>query len=172
MPSRDMEHLSKLTAKLPLLPTLPVVPVLSVIQALVTILLIEDDSGNEQLTRTTIREASIDNPIVTFRSAVEAWEFLERLDVGVTFPFFVLLDLKTTPEMDGFEFLERLNARFAGNCLPVAILSASSNIEGMKRCAALGYPTYFIKPLDGVFLMQRLTQMGLKCRIENASAGT
>jgi adenylate cyclase len=86
-------------------------------------------------------------------SAVNGREALDLLAAG---PFdLVLLDLMM-PEIDGFGVLERMRADTALRHVPVIMISAISELDGVVRCIELGAQDYLTKPFNGVLLQARV----------------
>jgi len=65
--------------------------------------------------------------------------------IGRCAPDLVLLDLRL-PDMNGLDILQRLRADPATTNLPVAVLSADSNPDQIKRLLAAGARGYLTKP--------------------------
>lgn len=78
---------------------------------------------------------------------------LEMLDAG-RFDL-VLLDI-LMPEMDGFEVLARLKADPARRDLPVIVISALDQMDGVIRCIGMGAEDFLPKPFDPLLLRARL----------------
>ncbi len=80
-------------------------------------------------------------------------EALEKIRAG-SFDL-LLLDIQM-PEMTGYEVLEELKADPARRALPVIVLSASSESDGVARCIELGAEDHLPKPFDPLLLQARL----------------
>src|ERR1019366_5130982 len=80
-------------------------------------------------------------------------EALERIMAG-QFDL-VLLDL-LMPGLDGREVLALIKAEPALRHLPVIMLSALDEVEGIVRCIELGAEDYIAKPFNPVFLRARI----------------
>ncbi len=81
---------------------------------------------------------------------------LEALDRVRAAPFdLVLLDL-LMPGLDGREMLARIKADPALQHLPVIMISALDQLEGIVRCIELGAEDYIAKPFNPVFLRARI----------------
>jgi CheY-like chemotaxis protein len=73
-----------------------------------TILLVEDDEIDVDMTKRAFKNARVANPIVTADNGEDALKKL-RSEGEVPRPFIILLDLNM-PKMNGLEFLEHLRA--------------------------------------------------------------
>ncbi len=67
----------------------------------------------------------------------------------------VLLDI-LMPEMDGFEVLACLKADPARRDLPVIVISALDQMDGVIRCIGMGAEDFLPKPFDPLLLRARL----------------
>jgi len=81
-----------------------------------TILIIEDDEPTRQLLR-----RFLDRDGWKIEEATNAREGLEKVSRGI--PSLILLDLMT-PEMDGFEFVERIRSQDQYRSIPIVVLTA------------------------------------------------
>jgi signal transduction histidine kinase len=78
------------------------------------------------------------------------------LELLASTPFdLVLLDIMM-PDIDGFETLRRLKADPTLRHIPVIMISASDEIEGVARCIELGAEDYLPKPFNSVILRARI----------------
>jgi two-component system response regulator len=115
------------------------------------ILLVEDDPDDVELTRRAFSKNRVANEVVVVRDGVEALDFLfatgahARRPGGL--PQLVLLDLKL-PKLDGVEVLRRLKADARTRCLPVVVLTSSTEETDLARCYELGVNSYVRKPVD------------------------
>ena len=62
-------------------------------------------------------------------------------------PDIILLDIMM-PVMDGFEVLAKLRATEQGKDMPVIVVTACSQIQGLNRAERLGVSSYIVKPFD------------------------
>ena len=67
----------------------------------------------------------------------------------------ILLDI-IMPKIDGFEVLRQLKASTRFHHLPVIMISALGDLEGVVRCIELGAEDYLPKPFDPVLLEARI----------------
>jgi len=117
-----------------------------------SILLVEDNRMDIELTLDAFREARLKNPIQVVQNGQEALDYLlgngKYADrVSYPMPNLVLLDLKL-PGIDGFEVLRKIKSTRLLKRLPVVILTSSKE-EGDR---ALSYDTgansYLVKPVS------------------------
>jgi len=78
----------------------------------------------------------------------------------------VLLDLMM-PEMDGFEVLARLKADKRLGHIPVIMISALDQMDGIVRCIQMGAEDYLPKPFDPVLLEARVSACLEKKRLRD-----
>jgi two-component system, response regulator len=130
-----------------------------------TILLVEDNSDDEELTRIAFAEAKVANRLEVVRDGQEALDYLfaegphaER-DVR-DLPQLVLLDLKL-PKIDGLEVLRRLRADDRTALLPVVILTSSTEEQDLLRGYRNGANSYVRKPVDFGEFVEAVRSLGL-----------
>jgi two-component system response regulator len=93
-----------------------------------TILLVEDNQDDVDLTLRAFKKNNIGNKVVVARDGVEALDHLFGASRApeAPWPVVVLLDLKL-PRIDGLEVLRRIRADERTRTLPVVILTSSSS---------------------------------------------
>jgi two-component system, response regulator len=130
-----------------------------------TLLLVEDNPDDEELTLVALKENNIGNPVVVVRDGAEALEYLfgsgrdEAAKVN-SLPVVVLLDLKL-PKVSGLEVLRRLRADERTMCIPVVVLTSSKEEEDRIQSYALGANSYVRKPVDFGQFVEAVKQLGL-----------
>jgi len=93
-------------------------------------------------------------------------EGLNYLEAG-NFPDFIICDL-VMPELNGFEFLERIKASGFFNDIPVMILSGREWSEDKIRCFELGADDYVVKPFNPSEVIARIKRrIGVRERYLN-----
>ncbi len=89
----------------------------------------------------------------TFEMADNGQEALERLKAK---PFdLVLLDV-LMPQVDGFAALRQMKADPDLTHIPVIMISAVDDVEGVVRCIEMGAEDYLPKPFDPILLKARV----------------
>ena len=133
-----------------------------------TILLVEDNEDDIELTRRALAKNNLTNPLVVARNGQEALDAL--LGDGTVEPMeppaMVLLDLKL-PKVDGIEVLRRLRKDDRTRLLPIIILTSSSEDRDLVQGYANGANSYVRKPVDFVQFTQAVRQLGLYWLILN-----
>jgi two-component system, response regulator len=129
-----------------------------------TILLVEDNPDDVDLTLRAFRKANITNEVVVARDGVEALDYLfgtgARAGEHNALPQVVLLDLKL-PRVDGMEVLQRIRAERRTRFLPVVVLTSSREEQDLIRSYELGVSSYVQKPVDFKQFMDAAHQLGL-----------
>ncbi|HET7770833.1 MAG TPA: response regulator [Chloroflexota bacterium] len=134
-----------------------------------TILLVEDNPDDEELTRIAFEESNLANQLVVARDGVEALEYL--LDSQRPLPQMVLLDLKL-PKLNGLEVLRRLRADERTRFLPVVILTSSDEERDLFDSYGLGANSYVRKPVDFAQFVESVRQLGLYWLVLNRTPPT
>jgi CheY-like chemotaxis protein len=115
----------------------------------VEILLVEDNPGDERLTREALKEGKVYSNLHWVKDGVEAMEFLRREGKyrDVPRPDIILLDLNL-PKKDGREVLHDIKNDDALKRIPVVVLTTSKAEEDVLRTYNLHANCYVTKPVD------------------------
>jgi CheY-like chemotaxis protein len=115
----------------------------------VEILLVEDNPGDERLTREALKEGKVYSNLHWVKDGVEAMEFLRRQGKyhDVPRPDIILLDLNL-PKKDGREVLQDIKNDDALKRIPVVVLTTSKAEEDVLRTYDLHANCYVTKPVD------------------------
>ncbi len=130
-----------------------------------TILLVEDDPDDVELTLHVLKRHTIKSEVVVARDGVEALEYLFRRGPDGTYdtnhlPGVILLDLKI-PKLTGLEVLQRLRANSQTRFIPVVILTSSSEERDMIDSYKAGANSYIQKPVDFSQFSETVRQLGI-----------
>jgi CheY-like chemotaxis protein len=122
-----------------------------------SILLVEDDPHDIELTLRALAEHNLANRVVVARDGVEALDYLQGSGAfagdGPAFPAVLLLDIKM-PRMNGLELLRRLRGDERLKSLPVVMLTSSSEEPDLRTAYNLGVNAYVVKPVEfGAFVV-------------------
>ena len=134
-----------------------------------TILLIEDNPDDEELTLRAFKSTKLVNEVVVMRDGAEALEYLFDKYGSVPQPEVILLDLKL-PKIGGLEVLRRLRADPRTELIPVVILTSSGEDEDRLRGYKLGANSYVRKPVDFRQFLEATRLIGLYWLLVNESA--
>ena len=140
-----------------------------------TILLIEDNPDDAELTRIAFAEAAIDSQLVVVGDGAEALDYLFAQGKyaardAADLPSIVLLDLNL-PKLDGREVLQALRANPATSGLPVVVLTTSTEPFDVEASYALGVNSYIRKPVDFKKFVEVVKQIGLYWLVLNHPRG-
>ncbi|WP_030172167.1 response regulator [Spirillospora albida] len=115
----------------------------------ITVLLVEDDPGDELMTREAFEHNKVGNALHVARDGAEALDFLYRRGeyADAPRPDLVLLDLNL-PRRDGREVLQEIKTDPDLAPIPVVVLTTSAAEEDILRSYALHANAYVTKPVD------------------------
>ncbi|WP_040793760.1 response regulator [Nocardia paucivorans] len=115
----------------------------------IDILLVEDDPGDELMTREAFEDNKIGNTLHVARDGQEALDFLYRQGeyADAPCPDLILLDLNL-PKYDGRQVLEKIKADPELSHIPVVVLTTSAAEEDILRSYKLHANAYVTKPVD------------------------
>ncbi|WP_406376501.1 response regulator [Streptomyces sp. NBC_00647] len=115
----------------------------------IDVLLVEDDPGDELMTREAFEDNKIGNTLHVVRDGEEALDFLYRrgAHTGAPQPDLILLDLNL-PKYDGRQVLEQIKSDPALSHIPVVVLTTSAAEEDILRSYKLHANAYVTKPVD------------------------
>jgi two-component system response regulator len=138
-----------------------------------TILLVEDNANDEELTLRALRKSNIANEVFVARDGQEAVDFLFGTGQHAgrelaKMPAVVLLDLKL-PKLNGIDVLQRIRADPRTRLIPVVVLTSSSEDEDMLRSYQSGANSYVRKPIEFSAFAHAVTQLGMYWMLINQS---
>ncbi|MGV9340486.1 response regulator [Streptomyces sp. NPDC003688] len=115
----------------------------------IDVLLVEDDPGDELMTREAFEDNKIGNTLHVVRDGEEALHFLYRQGehADAPRPDLILLDLNL-PKYDGRQVLERIKSDPELAHIPVVVLTTSAAEEDILRSYKLHANAYVTKPVD------------------------
>src|SRR5688500_4207316 len=115
-----------------------------------TILVVEDDRNDQILIERAFRKIGVTDPIQVVADGAEAIAYM--MGEGkysdrekFAYPTFVVTDLKM-PKADGFAVLEFLKGNPQWSVIPTIVLTASSDVDDIKKAYMLGASSYHVKP--------------------------
>lgn len=130
-----------------------------------TILLVEDNLDDVDLTLRALKRSNIKNDVTVVHDGAEALDFL--FGTGkysgrdfTAMPTVILLDLKL-PRVDGLEVLRQLRANEITKFLPVVILTSSKEEQDIISGYSLGVNSYVRKPVDFNQFAEAVSYLGL-----------
>ncbi|TXI65217.1 response regulator [Mycolicibacterium mageritense] len=115
----------------------------------IDILLVEDDPGDELITREAFEHNKINNNLYVARDGEEGLDFLYRRGeyADAPTPDLILLDLNL-PKYDGRQLLEQIKSDADLCHIPIVVLTTSSAEEDILRSYKLHANAYVTKPVD------------------------
>lgn len=130
-----------------------------------TILLVEDNASDVDLTRRALARNRIDCNLVVASDGQEALDFLFGTEDGAVheatrLPALILLDLNL-PRVGGLDVLQQIRADPCTRRLPVVVLTSSLEEQDRAACYDLGANSYIRKPVDFVQFAEAIRQLGL-----------
>ena len=142
-----------------------------------TILLVEDNPDDEELTRYAFRKSNMANQIIVAHDGQEALDLLfgpegqEKSPNLRLRPSVILLDLKL-PKVGGLDVLRRIRSDPRSQCLPVIVLTSSREQEDLIASYQLGCNSYVRKPVNFLEFVEAARQLDLYWLLLNESPTT
>lgn len=139
-----------------------------------TILLVEDNETDEELTLLALKQSRVLNKVVVVRDGREALDYLFGVgaysgrDVA-DLPHVVLLDLNL-PKVGGLDVLKQIRADERTKLLPVVILTSSKQDRDLLAGYERGANSYVVKPVDFKQFSESVSQLGLYWLVHNLRA--
>ncbi|HUJ58170.1 MAG TPA: response regulator [Kofleriaceae bacterium] len=130
-----------------------------------TILLVEDNPDDAELTIRAFEKHKIANRVIHVEDGAEALDYLFATgtyagrDPGAS-PTVVLLDLKL-PKVSGLDVLKRMRADDRTKRLPVVVLTSSNEEADMLSSYNLGANSFVRKPVDFAQFVEAARQLGM-----------
>lgn len=112
-----------------------------------SILLVEDNPMDVDLTLRALSRHHLANPVEVARDGEEALAYLARWEEGISPPAVILLDLKL-PKVDGLEVLRRIKQHPQFHTIPIIMLTTSREDRDIQAAYELGVNSYIVKPVE------------------------
>lgn len=130
-----------------------------------TLLLVEDNPDDVELTRRAFARTNVANRLVVATDGEEALDYLFGLGTHagrdpLDLPHAVLLDLKL-PRISGLDVLRRIRAAETTRRLPVIVLTTSREEHDILSSYDLGANSYVRKPVDFTLFVEAARTLGL-----------
>ncbi len=112
-----------------------------------SILLVDDNPMDVELTQRAFQRSRLTNPVVVARDGEEALAWIPRWEAGEPKPVLILLDINM-PRINGLEVLRELRSHAASAHIPVVMLTTSSAVRDVEAAYDGGANSYIAKPVD------------------------
>jgi two-component system, response regulator len=141
-----------------------------------TILLVEDNPDEAELTLRAFERCGTTQQIIVVRDGEEALDYLFASGAHAgrdpkLMPEVVLLDLKL-PKLSGLEVLRRMRADERTRRLPVVVLTSSNEERDVLSSYDLGANSFVRKPVDFGEFIAAVRQLGLYWLVANQTPPT
>jgi CheY-like chemotaxis protein len=128
-----------------------------------SILLVEDNLRDAELTLTALEGHGLANEIIHVRDGAEALDYLYRRGPFANRvsadPAVVFLDLKM-PKVDGLEVLKTIKSDEKLRSIPVVMLTSSREEADLVRSYKMGVNAYVVKPVDFQAFVDAVREVG------------
>ena len=130
-----------------------------------SILLVEDNVDDVDLTLRAFAKSNLGNDMIVARDGQAALDYLFATGAHAgrdptQLPSVVLLDINL-PKINGLEVLRRMRGNEATKLLPVVILTSSTEEKDLINGYHLGANSYVRKPVDFTQFTEAARQLGL-----------
>lgn len=130
-----------------------------------TILLIEDNPTDEQLTRRAFRKNNVMNEVVVACDGVDAVEYFNGTgaytgrDTSET-PALIVLDLNL-PKMDGLDVLSHIRSIESLQRVPVVVMTSMAGDDVVQQAYERGANSFVRKPVDSTEFSHVVTDIAV-----------
>lgn len=135
-----------------------------------SILLVEDNSKDVELTLAVLAEHNLASEVVVARDGAEALDYLYRsggfAKRPVGHPVVMLLDLKM-PKLDGLEVLRKVKGDDQMKAIPVVVLTSSREEKDVAESYNSGANAYVVKSVDFDEFAKAVREIGVFWAIIN-----
>ncbi len=135
-----------------------------------TILLVEDNPMDVDLTLRAFARRRLSNSITVARDGQEAIDMFAAWERGAPVPVVILLDVNM-PKVGGLEVLRQLRAHPLFGQIPVVMLTTSAEHQDIQTAYALGANSYIVKPVDFEKFVAVAEQIDLYWMVLNKAPG-
>lgn len=125
-----------------------------------SILLVEDNPVDVDLTLRAFARRKLVNPFEIARDGDEAIGWIPRWEAGEPLPLVVLLDLKL-PKINGLEVLQQYRAKAISRSIPIVVLTSSNDESDIEIAYREGANSYIVKPVNFDNFLEVATQIEL-----------
>lgn len=129
-----------------------------------SILLVEDNVEDVELTLEALAEYNLANDVVIARDGAEALDYLYHRGSFKTRtpgnPAVILLDIKM-PKVNGLEVLRTIKADEKLKMVPVVMLTSSREEPDLAESYKLGVNAYVVKPVNFQEFVKAVKQLGV-----------
>ncbi len=129
------------------------------------ILLVEDNDFDAELTLRALKQYNMANRIIRFADGQEALDFLfapvasKGGEIRAN-PKLILLDLKL-PGVSGLEVLQAIKSDPHTRCIPVVVLTSSTEEEDVIKTYEANVNSFISKPVEFDSFMETVKNLGL-----------
>ena len=131
---------------------------------LASILIVEDDPRDVELTVTALEDNKLANNLSVVSDGAEAIDYLHRTgkfaDIPPGNPLVIFLDLKL-PKVSGIEVLQHVRNDPALATTPVVILTSSAEERDIVKGYELGVNAFVVKPVDFDSFVTVVRELGM-----------
>lgn len=129
-----------------------------------SILLVEDNIEDVELTMEALVEYNLANEVVVARDGAEALDYLYYRGSfkmrAAGNPAVILLDIKM-PKVTGLEVLRKVKSDEKLKTIPVVMLTSSREEPDLKESYQLGVNAYVVKPVNFQDFVKAVKQLGV-----------
>jgi two-component system response regulator len=141
-----------------------------------TILLVEDNSSDEELTILSFKKIGIENQVIVVRDGAEAVDYLSAQGAYVDrdptdVPRVVFLDLNL-PKMGGLDVLRWIRENAKTRLMPVVILSSSKEDRDLIDAYHSGANSYLTKSVEFARYSEDVNRAGYYWTVLNQTVPT